>query len=366
MYKAPEARSGWSTARRVTLIGALLLGVEGCNCGSDEPNDAGSTDSGANQPDAASPLDSGVDAGTDAGEVDAGSVDAGGPDAGAIDSGVNDAGTEDAGGEPDAGAVDAGTDAGVARDDAGCPFPSGVTVDAADAGLPPGLVLWLRADLGVATLDGGAVCRWEDLSGHQHDVYPATATLPRFSPTGLQGGPALLFTTLNHLVRGDVLGLSPTQGRTVATRAQLADTTHRFHQMLQGQAGTPGKYFGLDQNTFVTAGSREGVYVTNNSYDSDLVTSGQPHVHVYSVSSLVVGTVLPGALVYAIDGVPRTLLLRAGANRVSDFSGANFTAVGYGPQAGFGSAALAEVLIFDHALNDAERLAVEQHLGVGR
>jgi hypothetical protein len=135
--------------------------------------------------------------------------------------------------------------------------------------------------------------------------------------------------------------------------------------MLQGQSGTPGKYFGLDQNTFNTVGSREGVYITANSYDADLMTSGLPHVHVYSVSSMVVGTVLPAALTYAVDGVARTLTARPGTNnRVSDFTGANFTAVGYGPQAGFGTAALGEVLIFDHALSDAERLAVEAHLGV--
>jgi len=240
-----------------------------------------------------------------------------------------------------------------------------VTFDAADAGLPSGLVLWLRADVGVATLDGGAICRWEDVSGHQNHVFPAMATLPRFSPNGLEGKPALLFTYLNHLVRGDVLGLAPTQGRTVAVRAQLTDTTHRFHPMLQGQSGTTSKYFGIDQNTFGTAGSREGVYITNNSYDADVATSGMPHVHVYSVSSMVVGTVLPAALVYAIDGVPRTLTARAGSvNRVADFSGANFTAVGYGPQAGFGAAALGEVLIFDHALTDVERGAVETHLGL--
>lgn len=304
----------------------LLIALEACNCGSEGAPDASEADAG--EADAA-----GFDAGTEDGSVDAG--------------------------------ADAGVDAGPGRDDAGCPFPTGLTLDAADAGLPTGLVLWLRADLGVATLDGGAVCRWEDLSGHQNHVFPATATLPRFSPTGLQGGPALLFSYLNHLVRGDVLGLAATQGRTVAVRSQHTDTTHRFHSMLQGQSGTPGKYFGLDQNTFGTVGSREGVYITNNSYDSNVTTSGTPHVHVYSVSSLVVGTVLPGALVYTLDGVALTLTARPGSsNHVVDFSGANFTAVGYGPQAGFGSAALGDVLMFDHALTETERIAVEKHLGV--
>lgn len=335
----------------VMVTAGLLVLLGGCNDGSDGPLDA------------------------DAGTANAGSADAGAGDSGAMDSGATehdsgvpdaeaDAGVLDAGGA-DAGAPDAGAlDAGLGRDETGCPFPTGATVDAADAGLPSGLVLWLRADVGVATLDGGAVCRWEDVSGHQHHVFPAMANLPRFSPTGLQGKPALLFTYLNHLVRGDVLGLAPTQGRTIAVRAQLSDTTHRFHSILQGQSATPAKYFGIDQNTFGTAGSREGVYVSGNSYDADLATSGMPQVHVYSVSSLVVGTVLPAALVYAIDGVPRTLSARAGSvNRVADFSGANFTAVGYGPQAGFGAAALGEVMIFDHALTDVERGAVEAHLG---
>jgi hypothetical protein len=342
--------------RVAPLALVVCLQLSGCNCGPEPTPDAGPGDAG--------PADAGV---PDAGPGDAGAADAGAPDAGSGDAGTPDAGPADAG-APDAGPQDAGEpDAGPPRDDAGCPLPGGLSFDAADAGLPPGLVLWLRADVGVATLpDGGPVCRWDDVSGNQRHVYPATAVLPRFSPQGLAGGPAVQFTALGHLVRGDVLGLGPTQGRTIAARTQVLDTSHRFHGVLQGQAFSPGKYFGLDQNTFGTAGSREGVFVTNNSFDADLATDGGVHVQVLSVTSLVVGTALPGALTYAVDGVPRTLILRVGNLLVQDFSGTNFfTAVGYGPVANFGTGLLGEVLVFDHALTPTERAAVEAHLAAG-
>src|SRR5688572_30178373 len=70
----------------------------------------------------------------------------------------NDAGTS---GDADA-AVDADADAdpGPQFDDAGCPLGTNAASSATDAGIPTtGIALWLRADLGVATVDGGAVCR---------------------------------------------------------------------------------------------------------------------------------------------------------------------------------------------------------------
>ena len=259
-------------------------------------------------------------------------------------------------------------DAAPTLDDAGCPVPAGVTVSLQDAGIPStGLVLWLRSDVGVNTLnaagDGGFVCRWDDVSGNGQSFTPAGATLPTRIANGFGTTPAISFNgPAQNLTRAGVLGIGATSARTVALYSKTADTTHRFQSFLQGTVGTPGTYFGIDANTFLTAGSREGVYVTNNSYDSDLATTPNGRTHILSISSFAPGTPLPGALVYAVDGTPRTLTVTAanGGNVVQDFSSANFTSVGYGA-AGFTSGMIGEVIVYDCELSALERAMIEQH-----
>lgn len=338
---------------------ALVSGVAfvGLNCAddSDGPAPGSSTDAGA--------LDV---ARTDAPVL----VDAGTDVFDAADAAVQDASTVDATADAPADASDASdanvaVDADLGFDDAGCPILGATSVDAADAGLPPsGLVLWLRADKALATVDGGAICRWGDLSGNDHAFAPATASPPVLSATGLNGKPAVSFPASGrHLVRSDVLGIGATSARTVAVYGATQDTTHRFQYWHQGKGGTPGTYFGLDQNTYNTAGSREGAYVTNNGYDSTLATSTNPRTHVLSISSFTSGTTLPAALVYAVDGTVLTLTRTSGGlgnGTVEDFSTADFTTIGTA-SAGFTGALLGEVLVYDRALTTPERTAVEQY-----
>jgi hypothetical protein len=296
-------------------------------------------------------VDAGSDAGTDAG-LDAG-ADAG------MDAGNDDAGT-------DAG-IDSGVpDSGQQYDDAGCPLPTGIVLDANDAGIPgAALVLWLRADLGVATTDGGQVCRWEDLSGHGNHFVPGTSTPPRWLPTGLNGKPAVSFPATNTwLVRGDVLGIPATDGRTVATILLNHDLTTRFNALEMGQSGTPGTYWGLDANTFQTVGQREGVYVTNNAYDSDVATAAVTRTHVYAISSFAPGGTITNVITYSVGGTVTTLTRTPGGlgnGLVEDFSGANFTVLGAGSP-GFAGAEVGDILVFDVGVSSTDRQAIESYL----
>lgn len=382
--------------RKVLVLALASVVFSGCNCGPDPTVDGGPRpDAGAPTADSGALDAGGTDAGAvDAGGTDAGAMDAGGTDAGALDAGATDAGSIDAG-STDAGGVDAGSapadagagdagrlDAGAAADagpgDGGtttvgvCPPPTGIVLSAADAGLPAaGLVLWLRSDLGVATLDGGAVCRWEDVSGNGRHFVPGGAVLPQRLGLSFPPGAALVtFGPNSQLVRNDVLGLAPTQARTVAVASAISSTTARFSSFVQGLASTNWKYFGLDQNTFLTVGSREGAYVTANAYDSNRPTDGLPHGHVLSISSLAMGTMLPGALVYSIDRTQLTLTRTPGGNGpngpgnnlVWDFAGADFTSIG----SGMGNGVLVEVLVYDRELTGAERTAVEDRVSPTR
>ena len=181
-------------------------------------------------------------------------------------------------------------DAAPVLDEAGCPVPTGVTVSLVGAGIPSaGLKLWLRSDIGVNTInavaDGGVVCRWDDVSGNGHALTPAGVPPTKIS-NGLGAMPAVSFGAAQNMTRAGVLGIGATSARTVALYSKTPDTTHRWQPFLQGTNGTPGNYFGIDANTFNTVGSREGVYVTNNSYDSDLATSANARSLVLSISSM--------------------------------------------------------------------------------
>lgn len=274
----------------------------------------------------------------------------------------------DSGGSSDAGGdADAGFDAGPQFDDAGCPLATPPASSAADAGIPTtGIALWLRADIGVATVDGGAVCRWDDVSGNGRAFRPGTATPPVAEATGLNNKPAVSFAGPDrYLSRGDVLGIAATSGRTVAVIGATSDTTHRFAYFTQGKVGTPGTYFGLDANTFNTAGNLEGVYVTNNAYDSDVATSTATRKHIFSISSFAAGGTLPNVLTYAIDGTTTTLSRTGGGlgnGTVESFTGADFTSIGSGV-AGFTGAKIGELIVYDRELTGPERLLVEQYFG---
>lgn len=329
--------------RRIFLALPVLAAiVHFAGCGDDE------TSSAPASPDASTPA---IDASTDRGCP------------------TNDASGDapiDANGPTDSGAdADAGVDAGF--DDAGCYLGMPPASSAADAGIPAtGIALWLRADIGVATVDGGSVCRWDDVSGNGRSFRPATVTPPVAEAMGLNNKPAVAFTGPDqHLSRADLIGIGATSGRTIAVIGASSDTTHRFQYFYQGQGGTPGTYFGLDANPFNTAGSREGVYVTNNSYDSDLATSTATRKHIFSISSFVAGGALPNVLTYAVDGTTRALTRNSGGlgnGTVESFASADFTAIGTATP-GFTGMKIGELIIYDRELTGPERLAVEQYFG---
>lgn len=344
-------------ARHALWVVVVAPSLAFAACTDDDSNPSPAFDASVPGIDAAKPdapsADSGADANVASDAVAEDVVDSG------FDAG--DTGVDAPGDAPDD-AADA--DAGPQFDDAGCPLPTGVTADLTDAGFTTtGLALWLRADLGVATTDGGAVCRWDDVSGNNRAFVPGTATPPSLAATALKNKPAVTFSGPGqHMVRGDVLGIAGTAGRTVAVFAQSNDTTHRYQFFHQGVT-SPGTYFGLDANTFQTVGSREGVYVTNNAYDSNIATSTAAHAHILSISSFAAGGTLPGVLVYEIDGTVTTLTRTPGGlgnGKVEDFSTANVTFFGAGVS-GYTGGKIGELLVWDHALTAPERLAVEQY-----
>jgi hypothetical protein len=277
------------------------------------------------------------------------------------------------GGLPDA-SIDAASDGAIDGAEAGTTLPS---IDAGADCLPPsiatalspsanglptaGLAVWLRADRGVYKTASNGVCAWVDQSGNGNVFRDATAGQPQWVDASVGGQAAIQFSVASGpMTVGGVVGIAPTSGRTFIAVVKLVDTAARFQAVMQGQGSTAGTYLNLDANTFNTVGSREGVYATNNAYDSPLATSTAPRVHVYALSTLVPGTSVLGALDYRVNGATQTLTRTSGGlgnGNLEDFSQANFTLVGND-----GTAFLAEALIYDHALGTAEKKQVEQSL----
>ncbi len=267
--------------------------------------------------------------------------------------------------------ADGGVDAVAFDGGSDCISPTGeALLDATAAGLPAsGLVLWLRGDRGVYKTAANAVCGWADQSGHGAILTPYGAR-PTWSATGLAGLPAVHSTTGGQgLSTSGVLGIPAQSARTFVAVVQLVSTTSRFNAVHQGNATTPGTYLGLDTNSYNTAGAREGVYMTNNAYDSALATTtASPRIHVYTISAMTVGTpVLPG-IDYRVDGVTQTLTRNPGGlgnGNFEDFSSANYTSVVTAAEG-----IVAEVLAYDRALTVTERGAVETALkaryGIGQ
>jgi hypothetical protein len=205
------------------------------------------------------------------------------------------------------------------------------------------------------------VCAWVDQSGHGAVFRDAGNGQPLWRDASVGDRAAIQFdASSGSMTVGGVLGLAPASARTFVAVVQLIDTTARFQAVMQGQGATAGTYVNLDANTFGTTGSLEGVYVTNNSYDSQLPTSTAPRVHVFAVATMEPGASVISAITYRVNGASQALTrTQAGTGRgpIEDFSQANFTLVGNG-----GSGLLAEALIYDHALDEREQTAIEEAL----
>ncbi len=250
---------------------------------------------------------------------------------------------------------------------AGCLSPGTQSpLSPATEGLPStGLVLWLRGDHGVYMTSANAVCAWRDQSGNDRLVTPSSVR-PTWASAGLGGLPAIHANAVGMDMGTDLVGIAPTSARTFIAVTQLVALAGRFHPILQGQGGSAGTYLGIDANTWQTAGSREGAYVTASSFDTAQPTNTSPHVHVLTVSTMTPGTAVTAAVDYRIDGATQTLSLRAGSGSMQDFSAANFTTiadVSGTPSTGvYGDAYIAEAIIYDRALTTVESAAVETAL----
>jgi hypothetical protein len=356
--------------RAFALLFVLALAS---SCDDSTAEDAGFADAGSTEARRDTGSDASRDASPDASSPDTGRLDAAGDvgfgDAEAPDATLDaaepdaevDAGEADSG---DSGEVDAEVDAGAAdagEVDAGplvCPTTCQITTPKET--IPTiGLALWLRADRGVNVGPSEAVCLWCDLSGSGHDML--AFGVPIRLPSAAGGQPAVQSGAGAYVGRGDLLNIPTTAGRTFVAVSRLRTLSARTQPIGQGQGGTPGTYVQIDANTFSTPGARFGVYVTNNAYSANTLTSTQATLHVMRLDSLQAGVPVLSELEYFVNGSAQLLTRTNGGlgnTNIESFANANYTAVGT-------SASLheiSEVLVYDRALTEPERAQLEAYL----
>lgn len=223
-----------------------------------------------------------------------------------------------------------------------------------------GLVLWLRADVGVR-LDGSSmeVCGWENQVGSEVFT-PDGAGRPQYLPSWRGGLPGIRADSGDWLVASGVLGMSPTGGRSFFGVTEVLDADIQAVVIYQGQRGSRGLYVGIEHNVGTTAGRLFGIHMpTDVSLDSTFPTTvGNVSVHSLVVDGLTVGSDHTSVAHYFNDGRPSVLSLRLGAATVSDFSAADATWVAWG----LGSFVESEVLAYSRPLSDTDRQRVERYL----
>jgi hypothetical protein len=231
-----------------------------------------------------------------------------------------------------------------------------------EASLPPaGLVTWLRGDRGIYKTAAGAVCAWVDQSGAGR-VFTAASpgARPLWLASGVGNQAAVDFGNEQALSVESVLVLPAQSARTLIAVQRHVTTTTRFIPITTGNLANNFTYLGIDANTFHTVGSREGVYMHGNAYDSDLATSIESRVHVYVIGPMVIGTPILPAVHYRVNGGERALTRTSGGTgngNFESFAGAHRTLIG--DTNGAAHSVLSEVLVYDHALSTADVTAVE-------
>ena len=209
-----------------------------------------------------------------------------------------------------------------------------------------GLVFWLDAsNSGSLVLAGDKVTRWNDLSGAGNY---ADQTAAAQQPTYLKGG----FNGKGIVDFGDSLYGNPLatyqpwmQMRNSSAAALNISTVRTVFWVLGMDAGTDGFLLGDDNNYHFHRGTARQLWDGTNGWSSANIRNGSTYLNGVKVDGT--ATVLPTAYsmvsLVTTANIETSMLTRDRTYRS-------------------GGIKLGELLIFDRALTDAERVSVEAYL----
>lgn len=220
-----------------------------------------------------------------------------------------------------------------------------------------GLVMWLDAnDAATVTLASGAVSAWNDKSGSGINASQSVAN-NRPTPTTVNGRTAILFDGVNDGL--DFTGVSRTEETWIIAAAQTADQSGQRTILSDGTDGNGISFtrssVRLLEVTF--GGFTEGVDRLRVQYSASAATPVGPAVLSTTRS------VALGGFVY-IDGTQRTGAVTPFASSFSTAKADTMSRIGYTSSTALQFQGwIGEILCWNRAISDADRLKVERWLG---
>jgi len=234
-----------------------------------------------------------------------------------------------------------------------------------------GLELWLAADLSFGTNAVSSVAIWPDLSGNTNNAVQTTdgAAQPVYVANSINGLPVVRFDGVNDQLV--VPNISGTNNFTIIAVARTSGQETIVPESNSGVGGSQGEQYLLSDNrpldTGNTSNSGAGVSLGDNGvsvFEYQWMPSGPDQTPPQAVFAGTVGTnaVLVSVIyaarqpsIYLNGGLVRVGLpsLRSNVYAPREIGGDIY---------GFFGGDVAEILIFNHALADAERAVVETYL----
>lgn len=222
--------------------------------------------------------------------------------------------------------------------------------------LPSGMKLWLKADAGISASDT-AVTSWADQSGTGNNVAQTNVTIrPTIVTNAVNGKAVVRFTGPSRYL----------QSANQVLNGNTAFTAFTVAKINQIPTSNPYQYFWWNGADAISGGY--GCYLSNSGYLSSAWGSYSGAVSdtnnaaigsLYRICSRFNGTNGTGPHYMWINGVSVPSKGKSGSN----LSGGMFTVGDFGPTAGSGLYGdIAEIMIYDRALTDAERVSVDQYL----
>jgi hypothetical protein len=186
------------------------------------------------------------------------------------------------------------------------------------------LVLDARRLTGLS--DGQKLAVWTDLSGNGYDASQGAAENQPSYRVNIQGGqPAVSFDGNDSLRR--IQNLSAVNAISLLVACSFANTTARL-VVCDVRNMTPGSQsFAIEQNSYLTAGSRYGMYAAGSSNDSGVATS--PGFKIISVAANTTsGNSITASTTYRVQGITSVLTNLSGSNSFSDMTAVSGFVIG--------------------------------------
>ncbi len=215
-----------------------------------------------------------------------------------------------------------------------------------------GLSLWLRSDTGIQT-SAGVVTSWADQSGNSNNAAQATSSArPTFLSSSVNSKPALDFDGGDSLFIPSTSALRP-QAVTVFVVGRNDDTSSNYRTFFRGGGDGENEGYGLLKGS---SGTQMRFNINTNNGGGNFATGTVPT----NSFGVMAGRYDQSSITVHVNGVLTGTAANSSGITSYDSAAGNF--VGSAGTTRYLDGQIAEVLVFNRALSDLERIGVEFYL----